>query len=128
MKSVIGLIVLFCATLYLCSSNVYALVLKPGDPPPKPVPLFSRIRFNLNGYRFSVDAQVRCRYNISDRFMYRHNHPFVTPTNVYFEAGTVLNVTDTEIIFCGTTNKIGTRSCFLIEGNHIIPNRFVPDF
>lgn len=117
-----------CVTLCLCVSEVYALLLKPGDPPPKPVPLFSHIRFNISNHRFHIDAKMRCRYNNSDKFMYRHTHPFTSPTNVYFEIGTILKVTDTEIIYGSSTNMIGSKSCFLIEGHNIIPGRFVPDF
>ena len=101
------------------SALMDANALKSGDPPPKPIPLFSRISFDVNNYRFFVDAKMRCRYNGNDKFMYRHNHPFTSSTNVYFEIGTVLNVTDTRIIYGSSTNMIGSKSCFLIEGkNH----------
>lgn len=128
MKKIALLIVLMCSVTYWCIPKGYALVLKPGDPPPKPVPLFSRIRFNINNHQFFIDAKMRCRYNGNEQFMYRHNHPFAGPTNVYFEIGTVLNVTDTKIIYGSSTNAIDSNSCFLIEGKNIIPGRFVPDF
>ena len=128
MKNVTVLMMSMCITMFLCVSEVYALLLKPSDSPPKPVPPFSQIRFNVNNYSFFVDAKMRCRYNDNDKFMYRHNHPFTFPTNVYFEIGTVLEVTDTKIIYGSSTNAIGSKSCFLIEGNKIIPGRFVPDF
>lgn len=127
-KKVPILLTLLCATLCLCVSKGHALVLKPGDPLPKPVPLFSRIRFNVDNHRFHIDAKMRCRYDGGDKFRYRHNHPFTTPTNVYFEIGTVLKVTNTEIVYESSTNAIGSKSCFLIEGNNIIPGRFVPNF
>ena len=116
MKKIAVMIAIVCAVICLCILKSYALLLKPGDPPPKPVPLFSRIRFDVNNYRFFVDAKMRCRYNDNDKFMYRHNHPFTSPTNVYFEVGTVLEVTGTKIIYGSSTNSIGTKSCFLIEG------------
>lgn len=128
MNKITVVIALVCGVACLCILNSYALLLKPGDPPPKPVPLFSHIRFNVNNYSFFVDAKMRCRYNVNDKFMYRHNHPFTSPTNVYFEIGTVLNVTDTKVIYGSSTNTIGSKSCFLIEGKNIIPGRFVPDF
>ena len=128
MKNVTVLIIPLCITLCLCVSEVYALLLKPGDHPPKPVPLFSHIRFNIDNYKFHVDAKMRCRYNNNEKFMYRHDHPFTTPTNIYFEIGTVLKVTETNIIYGSSTNSIGSKSCFLIEGKNIIPGRFVPDF
>lgn len=84
------------------------------------------VRFK--GSWFHIDAKMRCRYDGGDKFRYRHNHPFTTPTNVYFEIGTVLKVTNTEIVYEGSTNAIGSKSCFLIEGNNIIPGRFVPNF
>ena len=127
-QNITVMIALGCAVTCLGILKSYALLLKPGDPPPKPVPLFSRIRFNVNNYRFFVDAKMRCRYNDNDKFMYRHNHPFTSSTNVYFEIGTVLEVTDTKIIYGSSTNSIGTKSCFLIEGEKIIPGRFVPNF
>ena len=128
MKKIKVIITIVCIVTGLCILKSYALLLKPGDPLPKRVPLFSRIRFNVNNYRFIVDAKMRCRYNDNDKFMYRHNHPFTTPTNIYFEIGTVLKVTDTQIIYGSSTNAIGSKSCFLIEGRNIIPNRFVPNF
>ena len=128
MKKIAVMIAIACAVIFLCILKSYALLLKPGDPPPNPVPLFSRIRFNVNNCRFFVDAKMRCRYNDNDKFMYRHNHSFTAPTNIYFAIGTVLNVTDTRIIYGSSTNMIGSKSCFLIEGKNIIPGRFVPDF
>ena len=128
MKKAPVLMTSLCVTLCICVSEVHALLLKPGDPPPKPVPMFSQIRFNIRNHSFSVDAKMRCRYNDSDKFMYRHTYPFTSPTNVYFEIGTVLKVTDTEIVYGCSTNTIGTKSCYLIEGENIIPGRFVPDF
>ena len=128
MKKIVAMIAIACAVTCLYILKCYALLLKPGDPLPKPVPLFSRIRFDISNYSFFVDAKMRCRYNDNDKFMYRHNHPFTSPTNVYFEIGTVLNVTDTKVIYGSSTNTIGSKSCFLIEGKNIIPGRFVPDF
>ena len=96
----------------------YALLLKSG----------SRIRFQIDDHRFHVDAKLRCRYNSSDRFRYRHDHLFTSPTNVYFEIGTVLKVTDSVIVYGETTNDLGSASCYLIDGKNIIPNRFVPNF
>ena len=128
MKKSTVLVVLICVTIWLSALEVFALLLKPGDPLPKPVPRFSRIRFKIKGYTFFVDALTRCRYSNNDKFMYRHNHPFTSPTNIYFEIGTVLKVTDTQIIYGSSTNAIGFKSCFLIDGRNIIPNRFVPDF
>lgn len=119
---------LLISTIILCVLDVFALLLKPGDPLPKPVPPFSRVSFKIKNNFFHIDAKMRCRYNNRDRFMYRKNHPFETPTNIYFEIGTVLKVTDTQIIYGSSTNAIGSKSCFLIEGKNIIPNRFVPDF
>ena len=119
---------LLISTIILCVLDVFALLLKPGDPLPKPVPPFSRVSFKIKNNFFHIDAKMRCRYNDSDRFMYRKNHPFASPTNIYFEIGTVLKVTDTQIIYGSSTNAIGSKSCFLIEGKNIIPNRFVPDF
>lgn len=125
----INIIIAIVSTLTcLCVLKSYALLLKTGDPLPKPVPLFSRIRFNVNNYRFFVDAKIKCRHNDNDKFMYRYTHPFTSPTNIYFEIGTVLKVTDTQIIYGSSTNAIGSKSCFLIEGRNIIPNRFVPNF
>jgi len=106
----------------------YALLLKSGDPLPDRVPQFSRIRFQIDDHRFHVDAKLRCRYNSSDRFRYRHDHLFTSPTNVYFEIGTVLKVTDSVIVYGETTNDLGSASCYLIDGKSIIPNRFVPNF
>ena len=119
---------LLISTIILCVLDVFALLLKPGDPLPKPVPPFSRVSFKIKNNFFHIDAKIRCRYNDKDRFMYRKNHPFASPTNIYFEIGTVLKVTDTQIIYGSSTNAIGSKSCFLIEGKNIIPNRFVPDF
>lgn len=128
MKKITVLMAMVCTAVHLFVSKGYALVLKPGDPPPKPVPPFSRIRFSIDSHRFHVDAKMRCRYNSSDKFLYRHNHPFTSPTNIYFEIGTVLKVTDTKIIYGNSTNEVGAKSCFLIEGRNIIPGRFVPNF
>ena len=126
MKKITVIIALVCEVT--CLPKSYALLLNPGDPPPKPVPLFSQIRFNFGIHKFTVDAKMRCRYSESEKFMYRHDHPLTAPTNVYFEIGTVLNVTDTRIIYGSSTNMIGSKSCFLIKGKYIIPGRFVPDF
>ena len=120
-------ILLICFVL-LSVLDVFALLLKPGDPLPKPVPRFSRVRFKIDNNIFHIDAMMRCRYNQNEEFLYRHNHPFTTPTNIYFEIGTVLKVTDTQIIYGSCTNLIGSKSCFLIDGNNIIPGRFVPNF
>lgn len=128
MKKMIVLMTLLCAMLCLCVSKGYGLVLKLGDPQPKPVPLFSRIRFDIDNHRFHIDTKMRCRYNSCEKFRYRHNQPFTTPTNVYFEIGTVLKVTDSKIVYGSFTNTIGSKSCFLIEGKNIIPGRFVPNF